>query len=73
VVVFAPVFAAYASASGARLPTPAGYLALSLFTGLFAFMAVGWALLLVSVAVGWALHRVAASAGSPGPLPCSRS
>jgi hypothetical protein len=62
VMIFAPVFAAYSSASGLRLPTPTGYLALSLFTGLFAFMAVGWALLVLSVAVGWALHRVAASA-----------
>ena len=32
-----------------------------LFVALFTFLAVGWALLLVSAFVGWSLYRLAAS------------
>lgn len=63
-LLFAPALAAYVSAGGASAPTPLGYLATTVFTGLFAFLGAGWALLLLSAAVGLVLHSIGtASAG----------
>ena len=61
---FAPMMAVYVSATDARPPSALGYVALTLFTGLFAFLGAGWALLLLSVGVGWGLYRLAASAAA---------
>lgn len=63
---FAPLMAVFVSATDARPPSVSGHVALTLFTGLFAFLAAGWALLLLSVGVGWGLYRLAAS-GAPHP------
>jgi len=62
VALFAPVFAVYLSAENVQPSGVLQYLALTFFTGLFAFLGAGWALLLVSVGVAWGLHRLAASA-----------
>jgi len=58
-ILFAPAMAAYVSAGSASAPTPLGYLVLTVFTALFAFLGAGWALLLISAAVGVGLHWLA--------------
>ena len=58
-LMFAPAMAAYVSTDNASPPTALGYLSLTLFTGLFAFLGAGWALLLLCAAVGFGLHRLA--------------
>ena len=63
-VLFAPVMAAYVSATNASQPNPLAYLVLTLFTGLFAFLGAGWALLLLSAAVGLGLHGFAGSSAA---------
>ena len=63
-VIFALALAAYVSATNAPQSNPLAYLVLTLFTGLFAFLGAGWALLLLSVAVAWGLHRVASSSAA---------
>jgi hypothetical protein len=64
VAFFAPAMAMYVSASNAHPLSVLGYVMLTLFTGLFAFLAAGWALLLLSAGVGWGLYRLAASAAT---------
>lgn len=59
--LFAPAMAAYVSAAEPPQHDPFAYLALALFTGLFAFLGAGWALLLLSAGVGAGLHRVTAA------------
>lgn len=63
VAFFSPALALYVSATNVQ-SSLLGYAALTLFTGLFAFLGAGWALLLLSVAVGWGLHRLAAYAAT---------
>lgn len=58
--LFAPAMAAYVSATGGSQSGPLGYVVLTLFTGLFAFLGAGWALLLLSAAVGLGLYRLGA-------------
>jgi hypothetical protein len=57
--LFAPALAAYLATANAGHSTVLEYLALTLFTGLFAFLGAGWALLLLSAGVGLGLHRLA--------------
>lgn len=61
---FAPLMAVYVSRTNVRPLSALGYLALTMFTGLFAFLAAGWALLLLSAAIGWGLYRLAALAAA---------
>lgn len=58
-VLFAPLFAAFLFATDIHAVNVFSYVALPLFIALFAFMAAGWALLLVSAGVGCALYRIA--------------
>lgn len=58
-ILFAPAMAAYVSATNAPQHNPLAYLALTLFTGIFAFLGAGWALLVLSAGVGVGLHRLA--------------
>lgn len=58
---FAPVMAWYISSENVQTSV-LGYAAMTLFTGLFAFLAAGWALLVLSVVVGWCMHRLAIAA-----------
>ena len=53
---FAPALAWYVAASNTA-SNVGSFVALTFFTGFFAFLAAGWALLLLSVAVAWGLHR----------------
>ena len=64
-VLFAPGMAAYVSASNVGPATVLGYLSLTFYAGLFAFLGAGWALLLLSAGVGLALHRLAIAAADP--------
>jgi hypothetical protein len=57
-LLFAPAMAAYVSATNVSPQSPLAFLALTLYTGLFAFLAVGWGLLLLSVVVAIALYRL---------------
>ena len=59
---FAPLMAVYVSSTNVLPLSALGYLALTMFTGFFAFLAAGWALLLLSGGIGWGLYRLAASA-----------
>jgi hypothetical protein len=61
---FAPLMAVYVSSTNVRPLSALGYVGLTLFTGLFAFLAAGWALLLLSAGIGWGLYRLAASAAA---------
>ena len=59
--VVVPLFALWVSMTNAG-PTSAGsFLMLTLLVGVFAFLAAGWALVVVSAGVGWVLHRVSAA------------
>ena len=58
---FAPVMAWYVAVTNLQISV-LGYAVITLFTALFAFLAAGWALLLVSMGVGLALHRVSRGA-----------
>ena len=60
-VLFAPAMAAFVSAGLAPPHNPVAYLSLTVFTGVFAFLAVGRALLLVCVGVALGIHRCASS------------
>lgn len=55
---FAPAMAAFVSVGLAPPRTPVAYLSLTLLTGVFAFLAAGWALLLVCVGVAVGVHRL---------------
>ena len=57
--VFSPLFAAYLLSTNGRFSGAASYVLLPLFTAFFAFLAAGWALLVVSMGVGCALHAIA--------------
>ena len=61
VAFFAPAFAMYISATNTQ-PSVLSYVAVTFFTGVFAFLAAGWALLLLSVGVAWALYQLAGPA-----------
>lgn len=61
VVVFAPPFALWISATNAGSQGILSYLALTVLVGLFSFLGAGWALLLASVAVAWVLFRLTGS------------
>jgi hypothetical protein len=56
---FAIAFSGYLLITDAWALTVASALALPVFTAFFAFLAVGWALLLTSALVGWGIHRLA--------------
>ena len=57
--MFAPGLAIYVSASNIAQSSVLGFATLTFFTGLFAFLAAGWALLLLSVGVAWGLYHLA--------------
>lgn len=70
VVVLAPPFALWITASSARPEGAVAYIVLTFFVGFFSFFAAGWALLLASVVVAWGLFWIAAerSANDDAPL-----
>jgi len=51
--------AAYVIAKDSLQSNALGFAVFTLFTGFFAFLGAGWALLLISMGVGWALYRIA--------------
>ena len=57
---FIPPFAFFVS-RGLQMASPWSYVWLTVWTGVFSFLAAGWALLLISIAVGWAIYRIAQS------------
>jgi hypothetical protein len=57
----APVMAWYVSVTNLQTSV-LGYAVITLFTALFAFLAAGWALLLLCMGVGLALHRLSRGA-----------
>jgi hypothetical protein len=59
--IFSPAMAFYVSTSNAGKSNILQFVLLSILTGFFAFLAVGWALLLLSVAIAIGLHRIAAN------------
>lgn len=61
VVFFSPAFVVFLAATDVHPSSVLSYLALTVFTGVFSFLAAGWALLLVSVGVGWGIYRIAAA------------
>jgi hypothetical protein len=65
-VVFAFLFSAYLFATDIRPVGPLSYVIFPFWTALFAFLADGWALCLVSMGVGWALNRLAVRLGMAG-------
>jgi hypothetical protein len=65
-VLFAFLFSAYLFAGDIRPVGPLSYVTLPFWTALFAFLADGWALCLVSMGVGWALNRLAVRQGMAG-------
>jgi hypothetical protein len=58
--LFSPAFVIFLRATSVRSSNVLSYLLLTILTGVFSFLGVGWALLLVSVGVGWGLYRLAA-------------
>ena len=65
-VLFAFLFSAYMLATDIRPVGALSYVTFPLWTALFAFLADGWALCLVSMGVGWALNRLAVRHGMAG-------
>jgi hypothetical protein len=63
--IFAPLFSVYLVATEGRLVGVWSFLVFPLYVALFAFLAAGWALLLVSAGVGGLLYSVAAVPDSP--------
>lgn len=61
IVLLAPPFALWVSATNTRPESVFSYLYFALLIGLFSFLATGWILLLVSSFVGYVLYRVSAS------------
>jgi len=57
-VFFAPPLALYVTQENTQ-PSLTSYVALTVLTAVFAFLAAGWALLLVSAGVTAGLHRIA--------------
>jgi hypothetical protein len=67
--IFSPLFACFLFATDITQPAGAfSYVAMPFFIALFAFMAAGWALLLVSAAVGWGLHLITIDPQEAEPL-----
>jgi hypothetical protein len=64
-VFFTVLLSVYVSVTDRLQSSALGYLVMTLFTGLFAFLGAGWALLLVSVGVGWGLYQLASLAAVP--------
>ena len=60
VALFSPAFVVILRATDVHPSNALSYLVLTVLTGVFSFLGVGWALLLISVGVGWGLYRVAA-------------
>ncbi len=60
-LLFAPPFAMWVSRANVHPKGVISQIGLTLLVALFAFLAVGWALLLVSAFIGWSLHRLATS------------
>ncbi len=58
VLLFSPAYVGFLCATGVRAPSPLSYLTLAVLTGVFSFLAVGWALLLVSAGVAWGIYRI---------------
>jgi hypothetical protein len=58
--LFAFLFSAYLVAANVRPAGILSYVTLPFWTALFAFLADGWALCLVSIGVGWALNHLSA-------------
>ena len=59
-ILFAPLFTVFLFATDVHPAGTLSYVAFPLLIAVFAFMADGWALLVVSMGIGLALHRVAA-------------
>jgi hypothetical protein len=57
--IFSPVLAFYVSTSNAGKSNALEFVLLSILTGFFAFLAVGWALLLLSVTIAFGLYYIA--------------
>lgn len=62
--LFAFVFTVYLFATDVHPVGTLSYVIFPLLTALFAFLADGWALFLVSTGVGWALYRIAYRSGT---------
>jgi hypothetical protein len=58
-MLFAPIFTVFLFATDIYRAGTLSYAALPLLIAVFAFLADGWALLVVSTGIGLALHRVA--------------
>jgi hypothetical protein len=57
--IFSPLFAMFLFATDAIQPSGwTGYLLMPVFVAVFAFLAIGWALMLVSGVVGCALYTL---------------
>ena len=62
-VIFAVAFALWIQSSNAAAHRSLSFLAYVPFVAFFAFLAAGWALMLVSVGVGWVLFRLVSPTG----------
>lgn len=59
-LMFAPLYTVFMIARDLHPVGVLSYISLPFFVALFAFLADGWMLLVVSIGVGWGLYRVAA-------------
>ncbi len=59
-LLLAPPFALWVSATTAGTPSTVSYVVMTALIGLFSFLAVGWAHLLLSIGIGWSLYHLAA-------------
>jgi hypothetical protein len=62
-MLFAPTFGIYVLATSGRSSNIASWLAMPFFVAVFAFLAIGWALMLVSSVIGCALYLTAPRTG----------
>lgn len=62
--IFAFIFTMYLVATGVHLVGALSYIIFLLLTALFAYLADGWMLLLVSTGIGWALYELAFRSGT---------
>lgn len=60
-MLFAPPFAIWVNRMNTQPGGVISRIGLMLLVALFTFLAVGWALLLVSALIGWSLYRLASS------------
>jgi hypothetical protein len=58
-MLFAPLFTVFLFATGLHPAGALSYVVLPFLVAVFALLADGWALILVSMGVGWALYRIA--------------